>query len=84
MYKTIIYGDDNLIVGIINQAQYMDVLNEKGTAELYQKFLEKRNSVDIFLNRVETAKENNYSKQNSKYYKNISYNEWLNYPITRE
>ena len=76
-YKTIIYGDDNLTVGIINQAQYMNVLNERGIADLYQRFLVGRTNVDVFFNKVETVKDNNYLKHNSENYKTISYDKWI-------
>jgi len=76
-YKTISYGDDGLTVGFMNHAQYTNVLNKEGFANLYQMFIKQRKKVDVFTNQYKTIKDNDYEKQISDNYKVISYEEWL-------
>ena len=61
-YKTISYGDDGLTVGFMNHAQYTNVLNKEGFANLYQMFIKQRKKVDVFTNQYKTIKDNDYEK----------------------
>lgn len=61
----------------MNHAQYTNVLNKEGFANLYQMFIKQRKKVDVFTNQYKTIKDNDYEKQISDNYKVISYEEWL-------
>lgn len=47
-YNSIEYGDDELCLELINEAQYLNILNIQGAKNIYEMFVEGRKNMTIF------------------------------------